>query len=99
MPLTFTDYCKSKFLNEMAASNGDLDGKIMLDDEDREFVNQAVEAGIATGQDISEVGALRARYTFLLQDKTPDGGKCRFFGPGGRVKPPVVTIERTHLAH
>jgi hypothetical protein len=95
MWLTFGDYCRHRdgLLGEMAQSRGDPRGiRIHLDDEDWDFIAQAVARGITA------VTALRTRYTLLLQDKPGESGPVRFLGRGRR---PFVTvdIERTHLRH
>jgi hypothetical protein len=95
MWLTFGDYCRHRggLLGEMAQSRGDPKGiQIHLDDQDRDFIAQAVAQGITA------VTALRTRYILLLQDKPGESGPVRFLGRGRR---PFVTvdIERTHLRH
>jgi len=92
---TFGEYCKRRdhLLGEMAQSRGDPKGiRIQLDDQDRDFIDQAV------AKSISAASALRTRYTLLLRDKPGESGPVRFFGSGRR---PFVTvnIERTHLKH
>jgi len=91
---TFIEYYRHReaALQE-AQSRGDPKGiQIHLDDEDRDFIAQAVARGI------SAVSALRSRYTLLLHDKPGESGSVRFFGSGRR---PFVTvnIDRTHLKH
>jgi hypothetical protein len=94
--LNFSEYClnRSRQLIEMAQSRDEAKGEIALDDKDRDFIKQAMEADPR----ITEVSALRSRYTYLLQDKPGESGPCRFFGPG-RVGDITVNIERTHLGH
>jgi hypothetical protein len=77
----------------MAQSLGDPKGiKIHLDDEDRDFIAQAVAQGITPAT------ALRTRYTLLLRDKPGEGGPVRFLGRG-RTPFITVNIARTHLRH
>jgi hypothetical protein len=68
-------------------------GYIYWDEQDQDFVDQAVAQGILAA------AAVRSRYILLLQDKPGEGPvECRFFrkGPGGLT---TRTIQRTHLAH
>jgi hypothetical protein len=77
----------------MAQSRGDPRGiQIHLDDQDQDFIAQAVAKGITA------VSALRTRYTLLLSDKPGESGPVRFFG-GGRKPFVTVHIDRTHLKH
>ena len=83
--------CRS-FLSE-AQSRGDPKGiRIHLDDQDKDFIAQAVAKGI------TEITALRTRYTLLLREKPGESGPVRFFGRG-RTRFTTVHIERTHLKH
>src|ERR1017187_3158849 len=94
MWLTFGEFFRHRnTLLDEAQSRGDSKGiQIHLDDQDKDFVAQAVAKGI------SDVSALRTRYILLLNDKPGETGPVRFFGTGRRpfVK---VNIERTHLKH
>jgi hypothetical protein len=77
----------------MAQSRGDPKGiKIHLDDQDHDFIAQAVVQGVTPAT------ALRTRYTLLLRDKPGEGGPVRFLGRG-RVPFTTVYIARTHLRH
>jgi hypothetical protein len=95
MLLTFEDYCRRRDapLWEMAQSLGDPKGiKIHLDDEDHDFISQAVAQGVTPAT------ALRTRYTLLLRDKPGESGPVRFLGKG-RVPFTTVYLARTHLSH
>jgi hypothetical protein len=95
MLLTFADYCRFRdvLLGEMAQSRGDPKGiKIHLDDQDHDFISQAVAQGVTPAT------ALRTRYTLLLRDRPGEGGPVRFLGRGRK---PFITVNiaRTHLRH
>lgn len=95
MALTFAEYWQKKtgHLNEMAQSNEPAKGRITLDDQDDDFIAQAT-----AHKGITPQSAIRARYTTLLQDKVPDGGRVRFFIPN-RQRFIALPIARTHLHH
>lgn len=95
MALTFAEYWQQKTQNliEMAQSNEPAKGRIVLDDQDDDFIAQAT-----AHEGITPQSAIRARYTTLLQDKVPDGGKVRFFIPN-RQRFVSLPIARTHLHH
>jgi hypothetical protein len=77
----------------MAQSLGDPKGiKVHLDDQDRDFIAQAVAQGVTPAT------ALRTRYTLLLRDRPGEGGPVRFLGRG-RTPFITVNIARTHLRH
>jgi hypothetical protein len=77
----------------MAQSLGDPKGiKVRLDDQDHDFVAQAVAQGVTPAT------ALRTRYTLLLRDRPGESGPVRFLGKG-RTPFITVNIARTHLKH
>lgn len=88
--MRFTEFLK---LQEMAMSKGDpAKVRVDMDQEDRDFIQQAVQKGVTPGS------AITARYTTLLQMK-PQGDdpiEIKFSGPGGGKK---VMIQRPHYLH
>lgn len=88
--MRFTEFLK---LQEMAMSKGDpAKVRLDMDDEDRDFIQQAVQKGVTPGS------AITARYTTLIQMK-PQGDEpieIKFSGPG-RGK--TVLIQRPHYTH
>lgn len=92
MFLSFKDYYHFR-MDEMAQAIDDVKLKIELDDEDWDFINQAVAQGI------SPVSAVRSRYTLLLQDKPGENNvPVRFFSVG-RAGIVEKVIKDTHLKH
>lgn len=95
MALTFAEYWhkKNNTMTEMAQSRDPVKTKIVLDDQDRDFIAQAT-----AHKGITPQSAIRARYTTLIQDKVPDGGNVRFPIPDRR-RFISLPIARTHLHH
>ena len=61
-----------------------------MDDNDWKFIEQAQV------QEIRPASAIRARYTTLLADQTPNGGNVRF-PQAGRKPEKVVRIQHTYI--
>lgn len=84
-------------IHEMATAADDVKAKIYVDDEDRDFVQQATKTPDGEDTGVSQGSAIRFRYKDLLQLKPNDGDVLHFQG-NNRGKIPVK-IERMHLKH
>lgn len=102
MALTFAEYWQKRtgVVVEMAQSRDPGKAKIPLDDKDDDFIAQVLQASKQFTDKLTATGALRARYTTLLQDKPGESGVVRVQFPGrSKDKWMRIPVERTHLKH
>lgn len=102
MALTFAEYWQKRtgVVVEMAQSRDPGQASISLDDKDDDFIDQVLKGSKKFTDKLTETGALRARYTTLLQDKPGEAGVVRVQFPGrSKDKWMRIPVERTHLKH